>query len=67
MLRTAFAALASLKRRMEELEKTLEKDASRAKEKKLQIALIIILSVVGFVKMSNENRRKKSKMNIVRS
>lgn len=31
------------------------------------MALIIILSVVGFVKMSNENRRKKSKMNIVRS
>ena len=30
VLRTAFAALASLKRRMEELEKTLEKDASRA-------------------------------------
>ena len=30
VLRTAFIALASLKRRMEELEKTLEKDASRA-------------------------------------
>lgn len=30
VLRTAFAALASLKRRMEELEKALEKDASRA-------------------------------------
>ena len=30
VLRTAFAALASLKRRMEELEKTLEKDDSRA-------------------------------------
>ena len=30
VLRTAFTALASLKRRMEELEKTLEKDASRA-------------------------------------
>ena len=30
VLRTAFVALASLKRRMEELEKTLEKDASRA-------------------------------------
>lgn len=40
---------------------------SLTKKKKLQIALIIILSVVGFVKMSNENRRKKSKMNIVRS
>ena len=30
VLRTAFVALTSLKRRMEELEKTLEKDASRA-------------------------------------
>ena len=40
---------------------------SLTKEKKLQIALIIILSVVGFVKVSNENHRKKSKMNIVRS
>lgn len=40
---------------------------SLTKEKKLQIVLIIILSVVGFVKVSNVNHRKKSKMNIVRS
>ena len=32
---------------------------------KLKITIIIILNVVGFVKMSNENQRKKSKINIV--
>lgn len=40
---------------------------SLTREKKLKIALTIILSVVGFVKVSNENYRKKSKINIVRS